>query len=53
MKEIFLIVLLIFGGGVYGFYSYKSSTTKKTANLNKQIKKLKNTVSDLERKLAI
>lgn len=47
---IFLIVLLIFGGGVYGFYSYKSSTTKKTANLNKQIKKLKNTVSDLEKK---
>ena len=46
---IFLIVLLIFGGGVYGFYSYKSSTTKKTANLNKQIKKLKNTVSDLEK----
>mgnify|MGYP004500436961 CR=1 FL=1 len=47
---IFLIVLLIFGGGVYGFYSYKSSTTKKTTNLNKQIKKLKNTVSDLEKK---
>ena len=46
---IFLIVLLIFGGGVYGFYSYKSSTAKKTANLNKQVKKLKNTVSDLEK----
>lgn len=47
---IILIVLLIFGGGVYGFYSYKSSAVKKTANLNKQIKKLKNTVSDLEKK---
>lgn len=48
---IFLIVLLILGGGVYGFYIYKSSTTKKTANLNKQVKKLKNTVSDLEKQV--
>ena len=35
---IILIVLLIFGGIIYSFHSYKSSTAKKNASLNKQVK---------------